>query len=96
MMFAISNVSARVSSITVCFCGPHCTRACGQVLAPSFRCLRGAETGYNNRSDLSPWSGSPFVGDDTTKAWQLNFNNTDFNVNNRSNTNTVRLVRAGE
>ena len=44
---------------------------------------------------LAFWSASPNVGN-STNAWNVNFNNGNVNNNNRTNTNYVRLVRAGE
>ncbi len=42
------------------------------------------------------WSGSPFVGDDTSEAWRLGFSSADFFVIVRSASSAVRLVRAGQ
>jgi hypothetical protein len=44
---------------------------------------------------LAFWSSSPYVGN-ANNAWNVNFNNGNVNNNNRSNTNYVRLVRAGQ
>ena len=41
------------------------------------------------------WSASPYAGN-AANAWNVNFNNGNDNINNKSNTNNVRLVRAGE
>lgn len=41
------------------------------------------------------WSASPYAGN-TDNAWNVNFNNGNDNVNNKSNNNDVRLVRGGE
>ena len=38
------------------------------------------------------WSSTTYAGD-TTNAWNVNFNNGNDNINNKTNTNYVRCVR---
>ena len=40
------------------------------------------------------WSSTTYVGD-TTNAWNVNFNNGNDNINNKTNSNYVRCVRGG-
>ena len=42
----------------------------------------------------SYWSASPYAGN-ANNAWQVNFNNGNDNLNNRTNNKRVRLVRTG-
>jgi len=52
----------------------------------SHKCV-GEKMGY--------WSASPYAAN-ATNAWNVNFNNGNDNVNNKTNNNGVRLVRGGE
>jgi len=56
------------------------------IYAGSQKCM-GEMKGY--------WSASPYAGN-ATNAWNVNFNNGNDNANNKSNNNSVRLVRGGE
>jgi len=40
------------------------------------------------------WSSTTYAGD-SSNAWNVNFNNGNDNVNNKSNSNYVRCVRGG-
>ena len=40
------------------------------------------------------WSASPYAGN-VSNAWNVNFNNGNDNINNKTNNHHVRLVRGG-
>jgi len=58
--------------------------------------MRGSHAGASGEGDVSSnyWSSSTYANN-TTNAWNVNFNDGNVNANNKTNNNYVRAVRGG-